>query len=116
MQQAKENEEVTEEMLMMQIEVLDEDLLLLEDTFEQIENEIRDKAELHKIEKKLEYFSNKLIVYSFVYREHIIFQTFDRSEELSEFSYLADVKMHKSHLLNLINRGESFGNRKNYIR
>ena len=113
--QMTKDEEIPESELVLTVDVSDEDLLSLEDTFEQIENEVKDKAELIGIDKKLEYFSNSLIIYSFVYREHIIFETFDRSEEKSEYTYLADQRMHKSHLLNLINRGESRGIKKKYL-
>lgn len=115
MQMTKDNEHPEVADLEMTIEVLDEDLLSLEDTFEQIEKEIRDKAELIGINKKLEYFSSALIIYTFIYREHIIFETFNRSEEKSDYTYLEDQRMHKSHLLNLINRGESLGYKKTYL-
>lgn len=115
MQMTKDEEIPGMSELEMTIEVLDEDLLCLEDTFEQIEKEIRDKTELIGIEKKLEYFSNTLIIYTFIYKERIIFETFDRSEEKSDYTYLADQRMHKSHLLNLINRGESIGIKKKYL-
>lgn len=107
MQTAQKREVKEPENNDMTIEVLDKDLLPLEDTLIQIENEIGSKKEKFELDKKLEYFSENIIIYSFLYKKKRIFETIKRTEKKRVYSYVGDESMHKSHLLNLINRGDT---------
>ena len=128
-QEEKENFEVLEvleeplteeeEMMVKELEFLDDELEYLNDTLTEIE-EIKKKPEIiKKVNKELSYFSNSIFIFTFLYIEERgefkIFQVYDRNKEKSTYHFIADPRMEKSLLLNLINKGESYGNKRGYI-
>jgi len=102
------------------LEFLDEELEYLYDTLTEIEEKKKKPDVVKKVSKELSYFSNSIFIFEFIYTDERgdfkIFQVYNRGEEKSTYHFVADEKMEKSLLLNLINKGESYGNKKGYIR
>lgn len=119
--------QITEEEkeVMLYLEVLEEDAIFIKETLGEVE-EIKKSV---KIEKDLLYFSDKIIVLKFIYKESIvqdngtvldgdeypIFQVYDRDTKKNSYHYVADPKLDRTLLLNLINRGDSAGLRKSNL-
>lgn len=115
-----------EKEVMMYLDDLEEDAIFIEETLGEVE-EIKKSL---KIEKNLVYFSDKTIILKFVYKEGIvqnngiildgdeypIFQVHDRDTKKNSYHYVADAKLERTLLLNLINRGDSTGVRKSNLR
>lgn len=108
------------------LEVLDEDILNVEKSIEESD---KVKQSL-KFVKELEYFSDSIIIVRFVYKEdsikdgnkevegdeYTIYQVYNRDVKKSSYHYIADEKLEKSLLLNLINKGDILGNKSKYLR
>jgi len=111
-----------EKEFMLYLEVLEEDAIFIEGTLREVE-EIKKSV---KTEKELLYFSDKTIILQFIYKESIvqdngtvlngdeypIFQVYDRDTKKNSYHYVADPKLERTLLLNLINRGDSVGVKK----
>jgi len=115
--------------MLQKLEILDKEWLYIEDTLEEIEKSKEKPEMVKKLPKELIYFSNSIFIFRFVYRqnpdvksgydlepiEYPIYQVYDRDTRESTYHYINDERMEKSLLLNLINRGEGFANKKKYI-
>ena len=107
------------------VDGLDEDIVIIDE----ILNEIIDVSKSVKLKKTLSYFSSTIIILSFVHddydvdklgnkvlvNKYNILQVYDRDSKESSYHHVNDVKMEKSLLLNLINKGEANGNKKKYL-
>lgn len=114
-----------EKRIMETLEVFEEDFLFIEETLEEIE-EVKKSL---STEKQLLYFSGNIIILKFIYKDNIIqdngvkiegnkytiFQVYDRETKKSSYHYIQDSKMEKTLLLNLLNRGETHGVKKDYL-
>lgn len=120
-------ERITEEekILVETLEVFEEDFLFIEETLVEVDKVKKSLS----TQKELLYFSGNIIIFKFIYKDNIIqdngvkiegdeytiFQVYDRETEKSSYHYINDVKIEKSLLLNLINKGDSVGVKKGYI-
>jgi len=107
------------------LEVSEEDILFIDETLQ----EAKEVKKSLSTEKEVVYFSNSIIILEFIYKDNIlqengskiegdeytILQVYDRDLQKSSFHFCKDERLRKSVLLNLINKGESYGNKKTYL-
>ena len=90
------------------LEVIAEEQIIVEEVLklikEQKENSYLD------LNKLMEYFSEKIIIFSFTIKKMKIWEVFNRQTQESHYSYIGNEYLEKTYLLSLINRGEMYGN------
>lgn len=110
------NEMTEEEMRLVEengcigiLEVLTEEMIAVEEVLEEIEE--RRKKESNRFNRTIEYFSEKIIIFSFSLKKMKIWEVYDRSTKVSSYSHIGNEYLEKTYLLSIINRGEMYGNK-----